>query len=285
MPTPDALLATLQARLQQQLEHETLVLPSLPEVALKVQKLAADPNSSMKEIADAIAQDPAIAGQMLRLAQTLRYSHPQNRVTTLPDAIIRVGLRGTMNVMLSLAVSQLFIFQSPLICQLCREQQHRSGHISRFALTLFDEWKARSAQDADFIMLAAVLLEVGSLPLLAELDRLSASSLPLPESALLREWCDTIRVPMGQAIIHKWQLNPIFAALMPLDGNEGTSPAERALQQARRYYQLQQDQQSPRLQIPVTIEQGMSPLPSGREREQLLAWSKSYNDGLLPLQV
>lgn len=275
MPTPDPLLAALQARLLQQLAQDKLVLPSLPEVALKVQRLAADPNSSMKEISDAITLDPAIASQMLRLAQTLRYSHPQNRVTTLPEAIVRVGLRGTMNVMLSLAVNQLFIFQSPQICQLCRELQHQSGHISRFALTLFDEWKARSAQDADFIMLAAVLLEVGSLPLLAELDRLTTSSLTLPAPSTLREWCETIRVPMGQAMVHKWQFNPIFATILPLDEREGASPAERALQQARRYYQLQQQQASPRLQIPVTMEQAMSPLPSGKDKEQLLAWSKS----------
>ena len=111
MSTQDPIFTAIRNRLMHQLEQDKLVLPSLPEVALKVQRLAADPNSSMKEISDAITLDPGMAAQMLRLAQTLRYSNPRNPVTTLPDAIVRIGLRGTVNVALSLSVGQLFTFQ------------------------------------------------------------------------------------------------------------------------------------------------------------------------------
>ena len=273
MSTQDPIFTAIRNRLLYQLEQDKLVLPSLPEVAIKVQRLAADPNSSMKEISDAITLDPGMSAQMLRLAQTLRYSHPRNPVTTLPDAIVRIGLRGTVNVALSLSVNQLFTFQSPLVCQLCRDLQHKSAQISRYALTLFDEWKARSALDADFIMLAAVLLEIGTLPLLAELDRLAVTSLNLPEPAIIMEWCEEIRIPMGQAMLHKWQLNPVFAATLPLQRHDGMSPAELALLLAHRY-QHEQALNGARIAIPLTIEQALVPLPSGKERDTLLEWSK-----------
>ena len=273
MSTQDPIFTAIRNRLLHQLEQDKLVLPSLPEVAIKVQRLAADPNSSMKEISDAITLDPGMSAQMLRLAQTLRYSHPRNPVTTLPDAIVRIGLRGTVNVALSLSVNQLFTFQSPLVCQLCRDLQHKSAQISRYALTLFDEWEARSALDADFIMLAAVLLEIGTLPLLAELDRLAVTSLNLPEPTIIMEWCEEIRVPMGQAMLHKWQLNPVFAATLPLQRHDGMSPAELALLLAHRY-QHEQALNGARIAIPLTIEQALVPLPSGKERDTLLEWSK-----------
>lgn len=145
------------------------MLPSLPEAALQVRYLAQDPRSSLKQIADAISGDPAMASQLMRLAQTLRYSHPSQPITTLPIAISRIGLQGTVNVALALAVQQLFSFHSPQIRLLCREIQQKR-HLSRLALTLHDIQQAEaSSQAADFIVLAAVLLDIGCLPLLAEL--------------------------------------------------------------------------------------------------------------------
>ena len=56
--TPE--LVELSQSLLRQLELDQLVLPSLPENALQVRQLASDPRSTLKQIADAIAADPAM---------------------------------------------------------------------------------------------------------------------------------------------------------------------------------------------------------------------------------
>ncbi len=270
--TESSLFADLKERLLLQLQRDQLVLPSLPEVALQVQSLAADPRSSLRQIADALAADPAMASQIIRLAQTLRYSHPTNPVTTLPIAVTRIGLQGTVNVALALAMHQLFIFYSPEVCQLCRQLQHKAIYISRFALTLCDELSPNHAQQAaDFIMLASVLLDIGCLPLLAELDRQVMLNQTLPDSATLLRWCEELRLPLGLAMLKRWQLDASFAELLPLVLTPNMAPASRALVLAHRYY-------GERLLHPPHLaelgsEQALHPLAEGEEQSKLLEWS------------
>ena len=48
--------------LEQKIRDDSLVLPTLPEIALKVRQSAEDPKISLAKMADVIAQDPALAG-------------------------------------------------------------------------------------------------------------------------------------------------------------------------------------------------------------------------------
>jgi HD-like signal output (HDOD) protein len=269
----DPILAAVGVRLQQQLDQDSLVLPSLPEVALQVRYLAQDPRSSLKQIADAISADPAMASQLMRLAQTMRYSHPGQPITTLPIAISRIGLQGTVNVALALAIQQLFSFHSPQIRLLCREIQQKSAHISRFALTLSDTLLPEQAhQAADFIVLAAVLLDIGCLPLLAELDQLVTTGVRLPENPTLLNWSQQLRLPLGLAMLNKWQLDASFAELLPLQLTAETQAAARMLILAHDYYlQRQSDPELPALPE-VRNDQALHPLSEGEEYDRLQTW-------------
>ncbi len=271
--TENLLFTELKERLLLQLQQDQLVLPSLPEVALQVQSLAADPRSSLRQIADALAADPAMASQIIRLAQTMRYSHPTNPVTTLPIAVTRIGLQGTVNVALALAMRQLFVFYSPQVCLLCRQLQHKAIHISRFALTLCDELTpSHSQQAADFIMLASVLLDIGCLPLLAELDRQVMLNQALPESATLLQWCESLRLPLGRAMLNRWQLDESFSQLLPLTMAPDLPPASRAVILAHRYYG-ERLLHEPHL-AELDSELALHPLTPGAEQSKLLEWSR-----------
>ena len=268
--TPE--LVELSQSLQRQLELDQLVLPSLPENALQARQQASDRRSTLKQIADAIAADPAMASQLMRLAQTLRYSHPGQPITSLPIAIARIGLQGTVNVAMALAVHQLFHFHAPQIRQLCRSIQQKAVHVSRFALTLSDEFTPEHThQLADFIVLASVLLDIGCLPLLAELDHRVAQGESLPDTATLTDWCAQLRVPLGLAMLKKWRLDPSFAELLPLTRTPANSPAAEALILAHAYYEAQSLVET-RERNELAVELALHPLDSDEERQQLLAW-------------
>lgn len=85
----------------------TLAIPTIPEALAKAQRLAADPNSSLVEIADVIERDPAIAAQALRIANAPLYglSHP---VSSVRMTCIVLGLDALLNLIRQAAVLQLF---------------------------------------------------------------------------------------------------------------------------------------------------------------------------------
>ena len=53
-----------------ELENDKLVLPSLPEVALKVRDTLDDDNASSKDVANIIATDAALSAKLLQVANS-----------------------------------------------------------------------------------------------------------------------------------------------------------------------------------------------------------------------
>ncbi len=75
-------------------------LPSLPAVALHVVELANRPEVHLRDVAKVVAMDPALAGKLLRFANSPAYSAPQ-QVESLNRAIVLMGMTATLNVALS----------------------------------------------------------------------------------------------------------------------------------------------------------------------------------------
>lgn len=84
-------------------------LPTLPEVAIRLQKAVNDPKSNAKDIARIIGDDPAIATKVLRVVNSAFYA-PNTRVqiTELQPAIARLGFLAVSNIALSTSVFGAF---------------------------------------------------------------------------------------------------------------------------------------------------------------------------------
>lgn len=90
----------LRTRITTQLEQETLDLPLLPVVAHQVLQLSGDPNADVNKLSCLIQQDQALAGQILRIANSPAYL-PRSPIVSLQQAIAWLG----MNMLASLAFS------------------------------------------------------------------------------------------------------------------------------------------------------------------------------------
>ncbi len=66
MSTENALLTILVDRIN----NDTLVLPTLPEVAVKVRQAADNPNVNLMQMADVISHDPALSARMIKVANS-----------------------------------------------------------------------------------------------------------------------------------------------------------------------------------------------------------------------
>ncbi len=78
------------SRLQQVLESPRL--PSLPAVAIRIIDLVQQPDVTVAELADAIAVDPALAGKVLKTANSPMYAQARG-ISRLRDAVMLLGLR------------------------------------------------------------------------------------------------------------------------------------------------------------------------------------------------
>lgn len=97
----------LGARIRQRVEQAT-ELPPMPEMATRIFALRADPNAEVKDLTRLIEQDPSLAAQVMRYANSPYFGY-QGRVDTIQTAIARVlGFDMVMNLALGLAVAKPF---------------------------------------------------------------------------------------------------------------------------------------------------------------------------------
>lgn len=76
----------------------------VPQVALKVQQLVTDPTSTIGEVVDALRLDPAMATNLLRLANSAYYGRGR-KISTVQRAVQLLGMRGTRDLVFALMVA------------------------------------------------------------------------------------------------------------------------------------------------------------------------------------
>lgn len=90
----------------QQLVQTIRDLPALPEVVVRVMRLAEDPRSNAQSIARVIATDQAMAARVLKLANSAFYGLPR-RVSTLSEAVVILGFRTIKNLAIAASTFEL----------------------------------------------------------------------------------------------------------------------------------------------------------------------------------
>ena len=78
----------LQSRLEELLASDRL--PSPTGVGLSILQLTQDENASSDELALVLQRDPALAGQILKYANSAQ-SRSSSKITTVTEAVVRLG--------------------------------------------------------------------------------------------------------------------------------------------------------------------------------------------------
>lgn len=90
----------------QQLVQTIRDLPALPEVVVRVMRMAEDPRTDAQGIARVIATDQAMAARVLKLANSAFYGLPR-RVGTLSEAVVILGFRTIKNLAIAASTFEL----------------------------------------------------------------------------------------------------------------------------------------------------------------------------------
>lgn len=179
------------------LENDQLVLPTLPEVALKVREVSSNPDVDVATLAKVIENDPAISARIIKITNSplLRASRP---IEDLKMAVSRLGINYTTNLATSLAMQQMFQATSDVIDQRMREVWSHSTEVSGIAHVLARHYTKLKPDQAT---LAGVVHQIGVLPILtyAEDNRRL-----LKDPVALDELIQTLHPILGRKILEAW---------------------------------------------------------------------------------
>ncbi len=179
------------------IKTDQLVLPTLPEVALKVREVADDPNSDIEKLSSVIGGDAALSARIIRVANSplLRASRA---IEDLKTALMRLGISYTCNIATGLAMEQMFQATSDLIDMRMREVWSRSSEVAGISHVLCRHYTKLRPDQAT---LAGLVHKIGVLPILTYAED---HPLLLNDSLTLDRVIDELHAPIGDLILRTW---------------------------------------------------------------------------------
>lgn len=192
-----SLAETVQSELLEAIENDELVLPTLPEVALRVREAAEDPDISIPALSKVIGNDAALAARLIKVVNSplLRSS---KEITDLNMAISRLGINYTSNLATGLAMEQMFQATSDVIDKKMRDVWSRSTEIAGMCHVLCRHFTRLMPDQAT---LAGLVHQIGILPILTYAEESNAL---LKDSISLNHVIDRIHPIIGEHILRAW---------------------------------------------------------------------------------
>ena len=187
----------VQDELLELLEKDQLVLPTLPEVALRVREAAEDPDVSIPHLVKEISNDAALSARLIKVVNS-PLLRTRNEITDLGMAVGRLGIAYTANLATGLAMQQMFQATSELIDQKMRAVWNRSTEVAGISHVLCRHYTRLKPDQAT---LGGLVHQIGVLPILSyaeEHDELLAN----PDT--LDQVIDRIHAVIGDRILEAW---------------------------------------------------------------------------------
>lgn len=179
------------------IKNDQLILPTLPEVAIKVREVADDPNADIDKLTSVIGNDAALSARIIRVANSplLRASRA---IEDLRTALMRLGISYTCNIATGLAMEQMFQATSDLVDMRMREVWSSSSEVAGISHVLCKHYTKLRPDQAT---LAGLVHKIGVLPILTYAE--DNPSL-LNDSLTLDNVINQLHAPLGDLILKAW---------------------------------------------------------------------------------
>jgi HD-like signal output (HDOD) protein len=153
---------------QGELDANRLVLPTLPDVALKVRDAVGKGDSSAAELAEIIVTDASLSTRLIQVANSPLY-RGTNPINNIQMAVSRLGNKIVGTLITSLVMQQMFTPSNKMLEEHFRKTWEQSINVSSIsrALTTFTPHLNR-----DEAMLAGLIHQIGKLPIFMLVEKI-----------------------------------------------------------------------------------------------------------------
>lgn len=209
MGTENALYTILLEKIKQ----EALVLPTLPEIALKVREAADDPEVNLNHMSEVISHDPALSMGMLKVANSAMLGRSVE-VETVNQAVTRIGLRQIKSIATAMALEQVFVSENKIVSLYLKKSWAKTVDVASVAISLMTFYlreHKHAPLTIDTVTLAALIHSIGVLPILTE-----AESHPdvFANPTFLQQAIIKLASDIGAEVTKAWELSEEFTEIV-----------------------------------------------------------------------
>jgi HD-like signal output (HDOD) protein len=207
--------------------HDSNLVPRLPAVLPRLIGLVRRDEVSSRELAEHLSRDPALVGEVVRLANSPRY-RTGREVADLQEAVIVLGQRGLIQLVTSAAMRPIFNVQQ--------------GRFSRVAGTRLWDLSERCAHACAFLYdgadrfqayLAGMVSSAGLIVALRVLDLGYRETQP-PDSEGFHRALEDVTTRLSEGIARHWNFHPNVCRAVGARGRSQPGPADDDLIRALR---------------------------------------------------
>ena len=183
--------------LKEEIKSNRLVLPTLPEVALRVRDAVESEHATSEKIADIVATDAALSARLMQVANSPLY---RGRVVIedIKMAVTRLGNALVRNLVTSIVMQQMFQATSQALDTRMRDLWQHSVQVAAISRALASQYRHILPDQA---MLAGLVHDIGALPILVKTE-------DIPELLENEKRLDKIIMKLhpiiGKVIMHSW---------------------------------------------------------------------------------
>lgn len=197
----------IQTELDDALARDQLVLPTLPEVALRIRDTAQKDDISPRELAGVVSEDPGLAARFIRVANSPMF-RAIREIDDLQHAIGRIGVEYAANLAAGLAIENMFQATSELVDRKLRSVWTHACEVAAISGVLA---KSFTSLRPDQATLAGLIHTIGVLPILAFAEDNPAL---IRDSFALEQIIDNLHGRIGTKILESWNF-PEDLVLVP----------------------------------------------------------------------
>lgn len=205
------------------IQANRVVLPSLPDVTLKVRKLLDTAGTPATRIAAAISADAVLTTRLLRVVNSPLYRTPQP-IDNIQAAVTRLGNANVRNIVTSLAMEQLYQARVSTEQKKRMLARHREHGMMVAALSWFIA-RNYTVLNAEEAMLAGLIHDIGKLPIIeyAELAVEIAD-----DESVLERLIEILHPRVGVLMLRSWSFSKELATAVAEHENLDRDPSTAA---------------------------------------------------------
>ncbi len=192
----------------QHFSQDSPKLPTLPDVAVKLRE-AIEKNGSLNDVVEIVQVDTTIAAKLIQVANCPLYVASKS-VNNCRDAVLRLGLNATRNLVTSISIKHLMQCKQKEIRQRLKALWKQNANLSCLSFVLASETKAVNPEEA---LLAGLICDVGVIPFLQFVDNFPVDLYEPEEIDLI---APIICAPAGAFLLKKWDFPENLVAIPEL---------------------------------------------------------------------
>lgn len=190
----------IEERILDACQNGKIEIPTLPDIALKIKNAVDDPNKGLNQIAKLIEIDSNIAANVIKIANSSMFSG-YRLTSSCMEAVARLGLHVVQNIVICIAVNNLFAAPNPQIKYQLTKILDKSRRIGAISYVIGSIVKGKQAEKA---MLAGLVSQIGVIPIISYLNR-------IPEvrdnRIVIERIINNISGQVGKIVLEKWNFD------------------------------------------------------------------------------